>query len=116
MLINAFASGWLMDISAMKEDNGATLKRLVDVDDVWSLRVRKPPPGWCILGRFLGPGVFVALKIHDRRDLDGDKYTLAGNEIVEVWRAVLGDQEPFRHPDIGEYVTGVWHNVDQKEG
>lgn len=104
-----------MVISGAKEDNGADLKRLVNVDDVWTFRLRKPPPGYCILGRFLEPGVFAALKIEDRNDLGADKYTTAGNNAIGVWGAILGNQQPFRHANIEEYPKGVIRNVDRKE-
>jgi hypothetical protein len=91
------------------------LERLERVDEVWVLCFRAPRPGWRLMGRFIEPKVFVGLKLYERDELGTiANYTARAEQVIKEWNAVI-KREPFRSPDLGAYVGGVFNDVDQPQ-
>jgi hypothetical protein len=111
-LIGRFCAGYLITVSFGRQDDGADMKRWEGFDEVWALCPRRPRPGWRVLGRFVQPGVFVALSAWDRHDLH-NRFDEAARDMIHRWRDVFGLQDPYRGSDHADYLTGVSSYVFQ---
>jgi|HubBroStandDraft_4_1064222.scaffolds.fasta_scaffold758436_2 hypothetical protein len=113
-LIGQFIAGHYVSVS-QKSAPGVDLERLERVDEVWVLCFRAPRPGWRLMGRFIEPKVFVGLKLYERGELGAiANYTARADDVIKEWNAVI-EREPFRSPDLGAYVGGVFNDVDQPQ-
>lgn len=76
-------------------------------DEVWSICVRRPPPGWRLFGRWYDKNVFVAFRAWDRHDLAGH-FDDAAREVIEDWQQEFGNQQqPHAGNSVEDYVGGV---------
>jgi hypothetical protein len=113
-VIGVFVAGQYLTLS-QKSAPDVDMEKLENVDEIWALCFRAPPPGWRLLGRFVEATVFVGLKLYDRHELaDIKTYTEKANTVITEWNAMLGIL-PFRASSLGEYVRGVFRDVDQPE-
>ena len=107
-----FMSGQLITVSR-KSAEEVDLEQLENVDDVWVLCFRKPPPGWRLLGRFAYQDAFIGLHPYDRNELDGrPTYTAIANGVITEWKQIIGDVAPLRSSNLGDYLTGVIYDAD----
>lgn len=56
-LLAKFVEGGLITVSRRRECE-AELKQMQDVDELWTICVRMPPPGWRLIGRFMDKDCF----------------------------------------------------------
>jgi hypothetical protein len=105
-LIGIFCAGYLITVSFKKQDDGADMKRLEGFDEVWALCPRKPRPGWRVFGRFVQPGCFVAFSAWDRHALH-NRFGEAAADVINRWRVIFDQQEPYRGSVAADYLTGV---------
>ncbi len=127
VLIGKFCAGQLVKVALTSKKDGKFIKRgrygwpeierMDGVDEVWILCIRKPQPGWRILGRFLRKNCFIGLELHDAHDLHkpDDAYNNAAQKVIEVWNVVFGQQEPHRGKQIDDYMSGVWIDVNETQ-
>jgi len=111
-LIGKFSAGWLVTVSRKITKRRPDVEQIEGYDEVWALCARKPPPGWRVLGRFYEKDVFVALRPWAKRDLFG-KYPQAAQEVVDDWAELFGAQHPHRGNALGDYLSGVFEDVDK---
>jgi hypothetical protein len=89
-------------------------ERLENLEEVWAICFRKPKPGWRVLGRFLERDVFAAIAAYDRHDLAPEaKYGERARQTIERWNK-LGLPEPHRGERLGDYLDGVYFDVDEQ--
>lgn len=113
-LIGVFIAGYYLTLSQNSAPD-VDLEKLEDVDEVWALCFRQPKPGWRLIGRFVESTVFAGLKLYDRHELAYiPTYTEKANAVITEWNAMLGIP-PFRAQTLGEYVGGIFSDVDQPE-
>lgn len=119
-LLGAFIAGHVLTVtqrglSTPKKGRQVDLEKLENVDEVWALCLRKPPPGWRILGRFLEQNLFVGLKIYPRHELGTiAKYTQAASEIEKEWASYFGAIPPLRSSKMGDYLGEIFRDVDDE--
>ena len=111
-LIGIYSAGQLIRVSRKKTKAKPDVEQIEGPDEVWAICPRKPPPGWRLLGRFYEPHVFIALRPWDKNKLFG-QYPQASQEVIDDWTNLFGAQAPYRGTDIGDYVGGVFRDVDQ---
>jgi hypothetical protein len=86
------------------------------IDDVWAMCYRRPRPGWRLLGRFVEPDTFIALRAYDRHQIGSvEKYSLAAHNTIADWEGMFGTVEPLRGREVGDYLQGVWIDVNQTD-
>jgi hypothetical protein len=112
VLVGRFAAGYLL-VSRKKTKLQPQVERLENQDEVWALCIRRPKPGWRILGRFYEANVFVAFRAWDKHQLAGH-YNQASQEILDDWRDFFGSREPHRGNSVGDYLCQVFKDVDEK--
>jgi hypothetical protein len=110
-IIGIFSAGHLIRISRKKNTKRPELERLEGYDDVWSLCLRIPPPGWRLLGRFYSKDRLVLLRAWDKHDLF-TKYDVAAREVIEDWIKIFGTADCHRGQELSEYLSGVIRDVD----
>jgi hypothetical protein len=113
-LIGIFCAGYLMTVSRKSTRAKPDLERLERANEVWAFCIRRPAPGWRILGRFYDRGVFIGLRAWDKRELAG-KYQQASDEVIEDWTELFGAQTPLRGRTVDEYVGGIVRDVDEPQ-
>lgn len=113
-LIASFVAGWLVTASRKITKRKPDVEQIVGEDEVWALCPRRPPPGWRILGRFFDPGVFIGLRAFDKHWL-ARNYKTGSALVIEDWKEIFGDKEPYRAQSIDLYVTGLVRDVDETE-
>ncbi len=107
-LINRFIEGLVVTVS-QKHPPKAELKKMVGVDEVWTICSRRPKPGWRLLGRFLEQDFMVLLHAVHRADLDGDAF----NRAIEQWDRAFPNRPPLRSSDLGDYLSGQYDDLDR---
>ena len=113
-LIAAYTAGWLMTVSRKKTNKKPSLEMLEGYDDVWALCARTPKPGWRLLGRFYDKDLFVASRAWDKNAL-ARNYPSAAAEVIGDWKELFGSQQPHRSKSVGDYLGGVFRDVDEAE-
>jgi hypothetical protein len=113
LLIGRYAAGHLLTISREKTKKKPDFEQLVGFNEVWALCPRMPRPGWRILGRFYEKDVLVLSRAWEKKKLFGH-YTEAAAEIEADWIKILGNQPAHTGNDIGDYLSGVFKDVDEK--
>jgi hypothetical protein len=113
LLIGRYAAGHLLTVSREKTDKKPDLEQLVGCNEVWALCPRVPRPGWRILGRFYEKDVLVLLRPWEKKKLFGH-YPEAASEIEADWIKIFGNRATHTGNDIGDYLSGVFKDVDEK--
>ncbi|MGE3990979.1 hypothetical protein [Pseudorhodoplanes sp.] len=116
ILFGVFSAGHLVRLSRKKTKQKPDLEMLDGYDEVWAMCIRKPRPGWRILGRWFdeieGQRVFVALRAWDKNKLFAT-YPTAAQEVTDDWDELFGGISPKRATELGEYVGGVYNDLDK---
>lgn len=111
-LIGIFSAGQLVTVSRKFTERKPDVEQIVGADEVWALCPRRPPPGWRLLGRWIGKDQFIAFRAWDKHRLFR-KYSEAGQEVIEDWREIFGDQAPHTGATVDDYLSGVFRDVDE---
>lgn len=94
----------------------ADLEKLVGLDEAWAICLRKPAPGWRLLGRFIGEGEFVASVAKDRHELAGvGNYTAIAQEMIDEWARNLSSVPVVTFSNITKYPLGIVDHVTKKK-
>lgn len=110
-----FLAGHLVSVSRTNTlGKEADFLRLEDLDEVWRYAiVKKPRPGWRILGRFAAKDVFVGLTIASRIDLGSRRaYEAVAGEAINEWNRLLPGVQPLSGLSSSDYVGEVFRDVD----
>jgi hypothetical protein len=111
-LIGKFVAGYLVTVSRQITKKKPDVEQIVGADEVWALCARKPPPGWRILGRWHKQDVFIALRSWSKTKLFAN-YPKATHEVIADWQQLLGAEPVHRGQVVGDYLGGVFRDVDQ---
>jgi hypothetical protein len=112
--IGIFSAGYLLRVSGEITKKKPDLERLAGFDDVWSFCIRRPPPGWRLLGRFLDKDRLILTRAWPKGKL-AKNYEKAAKEVIADWQDIFGEAEPFRRTGVKEYLSGAVRNVDEEE-
>lgn len=110
-LIGIFCAGQLLHISQKKNVLRPDLERLEGFDEVWSFCLRRPKPGWRLLGRFYQKDHLILLRGWDKHKLSGN-YDKAAAEVIEDWEAIFGSKKAHSGAWYSDYLSGVIYDVD----
>ena len=113
-LVSRFRSGGLVSVSRQMEVK-ADLKRMVGVDEIWTLCFRSPRPGGRLLGRFIDQDIFVGLGLFTREELGGNAYTERGNEAVATYERLLPNSPTVRSAELGDYMSQFYKDLDNDD-
>lgn len=113
LLIGRYALGHLLTVSRQKTAEKPDLEQLVGFNEVWALCPRVPRPGWRILGRFYEKDVLVLLRPWEKERLF-KHYPQAAAETEADWIKIFGSRPAHTGKDIGDYLSGVFKDVDEK--
>jgi hypothetical protein len=115
-LVGAYSAGQLVTVSLLGNSEAKpNMERLTEIDEVWALCFREPPPGWRFIGRFVQRDVFVSLRAYDRHTLGRRlNYHRQAEAFIEEWNSVFQGLAPLRGGQVSDYLSGVWRDVDQK--
>ncbi len=111
-LIGRFVAGHLVTVSRKLTSAKPDIEQIVGADEVWALCLRRPRPGWRILGRWHKQGVFVALRALDKGTLFRN-YSQAAREMVDHWQRLLGKEPVHTGTSVEDYLGGVFRDVDE---
>jgi hypothetical protein len=111
-LIGIFAAGQLVTVSRKATRAKPDIEQIVEADEVWALCLRRPRPGWRILGRWHKQGIFVALRAWEKGQL-ALRYPEAAREVVNDWHQLLGKEPVHTGKSVEDYAGGVFRDVDQ---
>jgi hypothetical protein len=106
-LMNKFVEGRLITVSRDR-DPPADLKKMIGVDEIWTLAVRKPGNGRRFIGRFMERDAFVILHHVHRDDLNEEHFQTA----IEEWRRVFPGYSPLRAENLTSYLSGGYRDLD----
>jgi hypothetical protein len=109
ILIGIFSAGQLLVATRRmpRKKEAPDLEQIVNgQDEVWALCIRRPRPGWRLLGRWYERNQFVALRAWDKHRLAGH-YAQAVEQVTKDWEAEFGTQQPHRGNELRNYVGGV---------
>lgn len=118
LVMDTYLAGHLVSVSR-ERDAEVDFKLMDEVEDVWILAFRKPRASQRrLLGRFLAKDVFVGLGLYARGSLYGGNYTIRGQEVIDEWQRIFGDQVPVsstRLDDCFGHVYRVEGDEDDDE-
>lgn len=110
-LIGIYAAGQLVTVSRRLTRRKPDLEQIVGASEVWAMCFRRPPPGWRLIGRWFDRDVFIALRAFDKQQLF-EVYSQASQTVIEDWKELLGPQPPHSGVEVGDYLSGVFRDVD----
>lgn len=113
-LIGRFCGGHLLTMSRKKNTRKPDLERLEGFDEVWALCPRRPPPGWRLLGRFLGKNHLVLLRAWEKGKLAAN-YDTAAKQVIDDWERLTGSRVAHSGEQLSDYYDGVIRDVDEQE-
>lgn len=113
-LVGRFCAGHLVTVSRKKNELRPDLERLEGYDEVWCLCVRAPKPGWRLLGRFISKNHLVVTRPWDKIRL-ANNYDRAAQEVIDDWEKLTGSRSAYSGKELGDYLSGVFRDVDVKE-
>jgi hypothetical protein len=111
-LIGRFVAGYLLTVSRQKTKAKPDIEQIVGPVEVWALCLRRPRPGWRILGRWHKQGVFIALRAWEKGKL-AQNYSKAAQEVIDDWRRLLREEPVHTGASVEDYVGGVHRDVDE---
>jgi hypothetical protein len=112
LLVGRYAAGHLLTVSRQKTTKKPDLEQVVGFDEIWALCPRIPKPGWRILGRFYERDVLVLLRPWEKTKLFRN-YPQAAADVTVDWIKIFGDRTPHTGTGIGDYLSGVFKDVDE---
>ncbi len=113
-LIAIYEAGYLVLVSRKKTKRKPDIEQIEGYDQIWAFCARTPRPGWRILGRFYDKDIFVAFRAYDKHWLFSH-YAEAAAEIIADWQELFGQQRPHTGNEIGDYLSGVFKDADEKD-
>jgi hypothetical protein len=113
-LIGKFAAGWFVTVSRKFTKAKPDIEQIVGAVEVWALCLRRPPPGWRILGRWHRQGVFIALRAWEKGRLAAN-YSKAAQEVIDDWQDLLGKEPVHTGATVEDYVGGVFGDADKED-
>lgn len=115
-LVERFLAGHLINVSRKIGKKRPDLEQIEGVDELWALCFRTLKPGWRIFGRFMHQDVLVLMSPVDRIDLGSiSQYTATAKAIAKEWNDKFPMLEPLRAGTVGDYLTGVWRDLDDDD-
>jgi hypothetical protein len=81
-------------------------------DEVWEIRLRKPPPSVRIFGRFAAYDVFIAFFFEDRKLLDAKGSRAWRDAIVRCkteWQKLFPAYQPHQGVNADEYLSNFFY-------
>lgn len=111
-LIGIFCAGQLITISQKKNDRRPDLERLEGFDEVWSFCLRRPKPGWRLLGRFIQRDHLILLRGWDKQKLF-NQYTEASEQIIDDWEDLFATRVAHSGEWYSGYLSGVIRDADE---
>jgi hypothetical protein len=111
-LIGIFVAGQFVTVSRKVTRAKPDIEQIVGADEVWALCLRRPRPGWRILGRWHQQGVFVALRALEKAHLFR-RYPETAREVIDDWQRILGKEPVHTGESAEDYVGGVFRDVDE---
>jgi hypothetical protein len=112
ILIGIYSAGHRLTVTRRlpRKKERPDLEQIVGYDEVWGLCIRRPPPGWRLLGRWFDRNVFIALRAWDKHRLAGH-YEEAAADVIAEWGHELGAQPVHRGNTLDDYVGGVLNEL-----
>jgi len=111
-MIGIFCGGGYLTISRKKNKVRPDLEKLEGFDEVWSFCLRRPVPGWRLLGRFLQKDHLILLRGWDKHALF-DRYKAASEQVIEDWSALFGTKVAHSADWYSGYLGGVIRDADE---
>lgn len=111
-LVGRFSAGYLVTVSRRITKKKPDVEQIVGANEVWAMCLRKPRPGWRLLGRWHDKNVFVALRPWEKHDLAG-KYPQACQEVIADWEGLLPGEQPHTGTEVSDYLSGVYRDDDE---
>lgn len=111
-MIGIFCAGHYITISRKKSNLRPDLEMLEGYDEVWSFCLRRPVPGWRLLGRFYQKDHLVLLKGWDKSQL-AKQYDKAAADVIDDWRALTGTGVAHSGEWYSGYLGGVIRDADE---
>jgi hypothetical protein len=111
-MIGIFCVGGYLRISRKKNNLRPDLERLEGFDEIWSFCLRRPVPGWRLLGRLIQKDHLILLRGWDKHKLF-NQYEKASEQIVDDWEALFGTKVAHSGDWYSGYFSGVIRDVDE---
>jgi hypothetical protein len=111
-LIGIFCAGQLITISQKKNERRPDLERLEGFDEVWSFCLRRPVPGWRLLGRFLSKDHLILLRGWDKHKLF-NRYKEAAQQIIDDWEGLFNTKVAHSGGWYSGCLSGVIRDADE---
>jgi hypothetical protein len=111
-LIGIFCAGQLITISQKKNERRPDLESLEGFDEVWSFCLRRPVPGWRLLGRFLSKDHLILLRGWDKHKLF-NHYNEAAQQIIDDWEELFNTKVAHSGEWYSGYLSGVIRDADE---
>jgi hypothetical protein len=114
IVIGTFCAGHAVSISRASA-KGARLEKLENLDEIWALCFRKPPPGWRFFGRFVEKDVLAVTHGYDRHELGRlANYSALAQAAIDHWDTEIGI-DVVRSDDLHDYVSSVVIDLDTED-
>jgi hypothetical protein len=112
ILIGIYSAGQMLTVTRRmpRKKEKPDLEQIVGEDEVWALCIRRPPPGWRLLGRWYDKNIFIALSVWDKHRLAGH-YPEAAQVVIDAWGREFGSQQVHRGNNLVDYIDGVIHEL-----
>lgn len=111
-MIGVFCAGQYITLSRKKNEVRPDLERLEGFDEVWSFCLRRPRPGWRLLGRFIQKDHLVLLRGWDKHKLF-KRYDEAAKQIVDDWKDLFETEVAHSGEWYSGYLSGVIRDADE---
>lgn len=111
-MIGIFCAGQYITLSRKKNKVRPDLEKLEGFDEVWSFCLRRPVPGWRLLGRFIQKDHLILLRGWDKHKLI-KQYETASQQIIDDWEALFGTKVSHSGEWYSGYLSGVIRDADE---
>ena len=111
-MIGIFCAGQYVRISRKKNKVRPDLEKLEELDEIWSLCLRRPRPGCRLLGRFIQKDHLILLRGWDKHKLF-KQYEKASEQIIDDWEALFGTKVAHSGEWYSGYLSGVIRDADE---
>ncbi len=111
-MIGIFCAGQYFTLSRKKNEVRPDLEMLEGFNEVWSLCLRKPVPGWRLLGRFIQKDHLILLRGWDKRELF-KQYPTAAQQIIDDWKNLFETEVAHSGEWYSGYLSGVIRDADE---
>jgi hypothetical protein len=111
-MIGIFCGGGYLSISRKKNKVRPDLEMLEGLDEIWSFCLRRPRPGWRLLGRFYQKDHLILLRGWDKHKLF-NRYEKASEQIIKDWNDLFGTEVAYSGDWYSGYLSGVIRDADE---